>query len=206
MPRAGLNPAAVVAEAARLADDDGYDQLTLAALAGRLGVAIPSLYKHIDGLTGLRRLLAVQVVRELGQEIARAVMGRSGPDAVSALAVAYRRYALRHPGRYPALVAAPDPDDQALIAASEEVLSVIYAVLRGYGIEGTDAVDAARALRSALHGFVMLEIGGGFGLPRELVRSFEAMVAGLEVALASWTPPERPRNRRTAAVRTGGSR
>ncbi|GAB3952288.1 hypothetical protein GCM10027614_55720 [Micromonospora vulcania] len=51
MPRVGLNQQTVVREAARLADEVGYQQLTLAALAGRLGVALPSLYKHVRGRT-----------------------------------------------------------------------------------------------------------------------------------------------------------
>ena len=54
MPRAGLSTARVVAEAAALSDEIGYDKLTLTLLAERLGVAVPSLYKHIDGLEALR--------------------------------------------------------------------------------------------------------------------------------------------------------
>ena len=65
MPRAGLNRRAVVAAAAVLADEVGWEQLTLAGLAGRLGVRLPSLYKHIDSLDGLRRDVAVLAVGEL---------------------------------------------------------------------------------------------------------------------------------------------
>ena len=54
MPRAGLNGDRVVDEAERIADEVGLANLTLAALAERLGVRQPSLYKHIDGLAGLR--------------------------------------------------------------------------------------------------------------------------------------------------------
>jgi hypothetical protein len=47
-------------------------------------------------------------------------------------------------------------------------------------------VDATRALRSALHGFVVLENDGGFGLPRDVDRSFDQMVAALDLAIKSW--------------------
>ena len=79
------------------------------------------------------------------------------------------------------------------LAASDEVLRTVLAVLRSYGQEGGDAVDAARTLRSALHGFASLEVAGGFGLPRDVDRSFDRMVAALDVALRSWpsTPPDR---------------
>jgi hypothetical protein len=56
---------------------------------------------------------------------------------------------------------------------------VLLAILRGYGLEGDDAIHAARAVRSALHGFVSLEAAGGFGLPVELDASFERMVGAL---------------------------
>ena len=64
MPRAGLSPDLIVSEAARLADEVGRDRLTLTELAKRFGVAQPSLYKHVNGLDALQRLLAVRVLRE----------------------------------------------------------------------------------------------------------------------------------------------
>ncbi len=48
MPRAGLNTDRVVTEGAELADEVGLTKLTLAALATRLGVRQPSLFKHAD--------------------------------------------------------------------------------------------------------------------------------------------------------------
>jgi hypothetical protein len=61
---------------------------------------------------------------------------------------------------------------------------VLLAILRGYGLEGDDAIHAARAVRSALHGFVALEAGGGFGIPVELDESFDRMVAALARGLS----------------------
>ena len=40
----------VVAEAAALADERGIQALSLSPLAERLGVRVPSLYKHVGGL------------------------------------------------------------------------------------------------------------------------------------------------------------
>jgi AcrR family transcriptional regulator len=193
VPRAGLTPDVVVAEAAVVADESGYERLTLAAVAGRLGVALPSLYKHVRGLGGLQTGLATLAVRELGDELTRASVGRSGRDALIAVAAAYRSYVLAHPGRYAATVRAARPQDLDHQGASDEVLRTVLAVLRSYRLEGDDAVDAARTLRSALHGFASLEADGGFGLPRDVDRSFDRMVAALDVALRSWPsmPPDR---------------
>jgi AcrR family transcriptional regulator len=191
VPRAGLSRPVVVAAAADLADEVGWEQLTLAGLAGRLGVRLPSLYKHIDSLDGLRRDVAVLATTELGASVGAAAVGRAGGDALRALAEAYRGFGRRHPGRYAATVRAPAADDHEHAAAADGVLRVVLAVLAGYGLAGADAIDATRALRSALHGFVVLEAGGGFGLPADVDRSFERMVDGLDEALPRWADGER---------------
>lgn len=176
----------IAAEAARLADEVGPDRLSLAELAKRFGVAQPSLYKHIDGLDHLHGLLAVKVTREVGDQLRRAATGKAGPHALRALAAAYRDYARSRPGCYAYIARAPDTDDPDHQAAAAEILSVLYDVFAGYGITGDDAVDAARYVRSTLHGFVSLEHAGGFQMPRSAERSFERLVTAAEYALASW--------------------
>jgi AcrR family transcriptional regulator len=186
MPRAGLSSDVIVSEAAALVDETGRDRLTLAELAKRFGVAQPSLYKHVDGVDALHRLLTVKVLREVGDVLRRAATGRAGPDGLQAIAQAYRSYALAHPGCYSYILRAPEPGDDELTDAGNEILSVLYDVLAGYGIKGNDAVDAARYVRSALHGFVSLELGGGFKMPRSVDHSFRRLVAATDQALASW--------------------
>jgi len=186
VPRAGLTPVRVVAEAEVVADAVGLDRLTLAAVAGRLGVRIPSLYKHVDGIDGLRREIAVRAKTELGQAMARAAVGKAREDALTALAHAYRRWAKAYPGRYAATIRAPAPGDVDDEAASATAVQVVYDVLAGFGLSGADAVDATRALRATLHGFVALESAGGFGLPVDVDRSFDRVVDGLVTAMSHW--------------------
>lgn len=185
MPRVGLTPERVVAEAAAIADDLGFGELTLTAVAERVGVAVPSLYKHVGGLDDLHHRVAVEAVRGLGRAMATAVSTAPSGNRLAAMAHAYRHFATTHPGRYAATVQAPDPTDSELMTASEQVLQTVFEVLGDYGLEGDDAVDAARTIRSAIHGFVALEAAGGFGLPRDVDRSFEHMVATLEAGLSA---------------------
>ena len=185
MPRAGLDTDRVVDAAATIADADGLDAVTLARVAGGLGVRAPSLYNHVDGRAGLLRALALRGVRELTAALREAAIGRSGPDALAATARAYRAYAVAHPGLYAASVAAPAPDDAEHLAAAGETVDVVYAVLRGWQLAGDDAVHAARAFRSAIHGFVLLEATGGFGIPVDVDTSFERLVATLAGGLAT---------------------
>ncbi len=186
MPRAGVTHERVVAEAAAVSDAVGLERLTLAAVAQRFGVTMPSLYKHVAGLDALKRDLAVLGVRELTAALSSAAVGRAGPDALHAIANAYRDYAKTHPGRSAAAVRAPDPDDDEHIAASQAALAVFVAVLDGYDISGEDAIDAIRSLRAAMHGFVSLEAAGGFGLPRSVDATYTRLIDSLDTVFASW--------------------
>jgi AcrR family transcriptional regulator len=179
VPRAGLSTAAVVGAAADIADAEGLDALTLARLAGSVGVRTPSLYNHVAGLDDVRRRVALVALVELGDALRDATVGRAGDDALTAMARAYRAYAGAHPGRYAATQRAPAAGDEEIGTAAARAVDVLLAVLRGYGLEGDDAIHAARAVRSALHGFVALESGGGFGIPVALDESFDRMVAAL---------------------------
>jgi AcrR family transcriptional regulator len=196
MPRAGLTQEVVIARAADLADEIGYDQLTLTALAARLGVAVPSLYKHVDGLDSLRRGVALAAIRELGEALCGSLAetasaradtpgraDRSRRGDVQLIAAAYRRYALEHPGRYAATIRAAPSGDHELAAASDAVLGPVLDILATFGLQGDARIHAARALRAGLHGFVSLEAAGGFGLPQDVDRSFEAMIGMLERGL-----------------------
>lgn len=190
MPRAGLDAASVVAAAARLADRDGLEQLTLARLAAELGVRAPSLYAHIGGLGDLRDRVGALGVLELTDVLSDAAAGRSGREALHAVAVAYRAYARERVGVYAAMQRPPEAGDDERDAAAARLVGVLTAVLRGYGLEGDDAIHAVRLLRSALHGFVSLEGAGGFALPLELEQTYERLIEMVDRGLRA--DPEDP--------------
>ena len=175
MPRAGLSREAVVDLAVELVDADGFAALTLAAVAGRAGVAVPSLYKHIASLAELRSAVALVGLRELARRISAATVGRAGDEALRALGHEIRAFARQHPGLYAATVA-PDTDGVEQLQAAADAVALIAAVMRGFDLPEERSVDAIRAARSAVHGFVALEAGGGFGMPDDVDRSFEALL------------------------------
>ncbi|GAA4667746.1 TetR/AcrR family transcriptional regulator [Amycolatopsis dongchuanensis] len=176
MPRAGLVPATVIAAGAELADEVGFEALTMGLVAERLRVRSPSLYRHVESLDALRRGIALQAKRELGGATARAAVGKAGASAIHAFADAYRRWVLAHPGRYAASLRAPAPDDEEDRRVSDESLRALLDILGGFGLHDDDAIDAARALRSAIHGFVSLESSGAFGLSRDIDRSYRVLI------------------------------
>jgi AcrR family transcriptional regulator len=177
LPRAGLTGDDVVAAAAGLIDEIGYQELTMGLLAQRLGVRAPSLYKHVEGLADLQHRLATLAMTELGEAVRDAMQGRAGIDALRALLIATRAYVTAHPGRYTATVGAAftGPDDP-LLTASARVLASIAAVLRGYGV-GDDEMDhAIRTIRCTIHGFAALQASDGFQWSGDPDESFDWMI------------------------------
>ncbi|TNC48394.1 TetR/AcrR family transcriptional regulator [Mumia zhuanghuii] len=203
MPRVGLNRDRVVSVALDVVDAGGrtgFADLTLAAVASAAGVSTPSLYKHVPSLAALRRDIAVRAVEETVRTTARATIGRSGPEAVRALGHAIRDYAREHPGRYAAVQVAADPDDPddaPLADAGADAVAVLAAVVRGAGVADDRLVDAVRILRSAVHGFVTLELDLGFRLPDDLDASFDALLDVVVTGLAALGDPvaDPPRHR-----------
>ena len=184
MPRAGVTPDRVVEAAARLADEGGLESLTLAAVASDLGVRTPSLYKHVDGLPSLRRLLALRAKRELAGVLASATVGRARGDALRALATAYRDWARPRPASAMLVQAPPVEDDEDDQLASKALVEVVYGTLSGYALADDALVDATRTLRAGMVGFVALENSGAFGLARPVEESFRWWLDNLDRALA----------------------
>ncbi|MCW3006291.1 MAG: TetR/AcrR family transcriptional regulator [Solirubrobacterales bacterium] len=184
MARRGLDPARVVEAAARLADADGLPAVTLARVAAALDVRTPSLYNHVDGLDALRRGIALLGIAELIAALRDASVGRSGADALRAIARAQRAYALAHPGRYAAAAVSPPPDDAPWQAAGAEAVAVVGAALRGLDLGEEEQIHAIRGVRAAVHGFAALELAGGFGMAVDVDASFERLVDTLAAGLA----------------------
>lgn len=185
MPRAGLDAEAVVTAAAALADAEGLEAVTLARLAGALGIRVPSLYAHVEGLPGLRRRLAARGACELAAVLQAAAAGRADGDALSAAGAAYRTYAREHPGTYAAAQRYLDHDDPETLAAASQAVDVVAAVLRGYGLEQEDAIHAVRFVRAAFHGFVSLEAEAGFRIPLDPDETFARLLQVLDAGLRS---------------------
>ncbi|MGW0571406.1 TetR-like C-terminal domain-containing protein [Streptomyces tauricus] len=192
MARAGLTTERVVAAAADLADEVGFEHISLSALARRFGVKDASLYSHVKNLHDLRTRVAFLAGGEMIDRIADAVAGRAGKDALAAFADAYRAYALEHPGRYASTQIRIDQSLAATSPAFARTAEVTHGMLRAYGLEEPDLTDAVRLLRSTLHGYCALEATGAFGASRDVRTSWNRAVDALHVALEHWPREEPP--------------
>ena len=194
-PRRGrgrLDRAAILEQAAQLADREGLDALTLTALAGKLGIRPPSLYNHVASLEELRQVLAVRALAELDAALSRAALGKTGTGAVVALGEAYRAYAHAHPGLYAAITAVNSSATPELHAARTALLNTVGAVLRSFGLVGKkEVLHAMRTFYSLMHGFVSLEAEGSFALPVEPAASFRWLLTHFSVGLRNSRPSVR---------------
>jgi AcrR family transcriptional regulator len=156
-----LSREGIVDGALTFLDREGWDSLTINALATQLGTKGPSLYNHVDSLEDLRRAVRIRVIDDIITMLNRVGEGRARDDAVLVMAGAYRSYAHHHPGRYSAFTRMPPGgDDPEYAAATRGAAAPVISVLASYGLDGDEAFYAALEFWSALHGFVLLEMTG----------------------------------------------
>ncbi|HZG84579.1 TetR/AcrR family transcriptional regulator [Paenibacillus sp.] len=191
-PRAGLDMQTIVKTAADVADEQGWEQVSLGELAKRLNVRTPSLYNHIEGLPALRQRLAIHGLGRLLERMTAAAVGRSGDEAVMAMSEAYLAFARAHPGLYEATFRAPKPDDPEFGRAQSAVVELVLQVLRPYGLSDAATLHTIRGLRSILHGFASIERSGGFGMPLDTDESFRLLLGTFLAGVHAAAKKEQP--------------
>jgi AcrR family transcriptional regulator len=166
-PRSGgrstkLSRDVIVNAALTFLDREGWDSLTINALAAQLGTKGPSLYNHVNSLDDLRRSVRKRVVGDIIEMLGTVGQGRTRDDAVLVMSGAYRSYAHHHPGRYSAFTRMPldGGDDPEFTEVARAAAQPVIAVLASYGLDGEDAFYAALEFWAAMHGFVLLEMTG----------------------------------------------
>jgi len=186
VPRAGLDPATVVAAGAALADEVGFAGLTMGLLAERVGVRTPSLYKHVANQEDLNRRIAALALGEAADAVGAATQGHAGRDALAAAARAFRDFVLTHPGRYAATIGVePTGPDDPIAVSGSRLLGAFTAVLRGYDLAPGEMDHALRAVRSSLHGFATLQSASGFQWSADIDESFEWLIDLVDRGLRS---------------------
>ncbi|MBO1333194.1 TetR/AcrR family transcriptional regulator [Streptomyces sp. VRA16 Mangrove soil] len=157
--------AQIAAEARALLEESGPDALTMRALADRLGIKAPSLYKHFPDKAAVEAELVAQLLAESAEACERAE--RAEPGSLLALSRAYRAYALAHPHLYCLATERPLPR-HALPEGLEDRAAA--PLVRACGGD----LDLARAAWAFAHGMVVLEIHGRFPDGADLERAWRS--------------------------------
>lgn len=186
MVRVGLTTERVVRAGAELADEVGFDQVTVSELARRFDVKVASLYAHVTSSQDLKTRIALFALEELADRAADALAGRAGKDALIAFANAYRDYGREHPGRAAAARLRLDPETAAAGAGVRHA-RMTRAILRGYDLAEPDQTHAVRLLGSVFHGYSSLETAGGFSHSApDSQESWTRILDALDALLRNW--------------------
>lgn len=153
--------AAIVAAGREILEDAGAAGLTMQAVAARVGVRAPSLYKRIKDRDALLSAVAESAVDDLADRLEA-----NGAD-LTAAARAYRAFAHEHPEAL-RLIFTDSAPVQALERASAPVLRAAAAL-----VGDPEALNAARLFTAWATGFLQMELAGAFRLGGDVDEAFE---------------------------------
>lgn len=180
-PTPKLSTISLIDQAIALVDREGYDSLSVSAVANEMKVAPSALYTYCEGLNGLRNLVAIASTDNLTKRVRDAATGTSGEAAVTAIGIAYRRFSHEYPGQFASTIRPPAAGKAELDAANRSLLDVFVLVYMAMGLDEAQARLAARSTRSAIHGFVALEHSTGTapGHTEEYQHLLQVIIIGL---------------------------
>ncbi len=181
-PRAPSADVTVTARQSELAlaareilEAEGRDAVTMRAVAERVGIRAPSLYKHFRDKEELETAIIATGFEDFAasQERAAARAGSSGRAAgLAALAAAYRRFARRHPHLYRLMTEEPLRRDLLPPGLEDRAAHPLWEAV------GRDQ-DRARAAWAFAHGMVILELNGRFPPDADLDAAWAAGTSAL---------------------------
>ncbi|MET0726150.1 MAG: WHG domain-containing protein [Leifsonia sp.] len=178
--------AEIVRAGCAILEADGPSGLTMQAVAARVGVRAPSLYKRVRNRDELLGLIIQDALDDLGGRLDAAAVG-GGVDArtdLRELARITRAFAHERPAAYRMVFAdvpeASRPGREALAQASAAVLAVATALAGS-----DDALPAARTVTAWVTGFIGMELAGAFRLGGDVDEAFDYGVRRLAEAIAS---------------------
>lgn len=190
MPRAGLTRDKIIEAAGKLADEQGFESVTMAALSRLFNVRLPSLYAHLASADDLKKGIALLALQRLAEATEQAIAGRSGKDALTALVGAHRDFARKHPGLFQAARYPLDPES-AGASGGARLARINHAMLRGYDLDDEARVHATRFIGAFVLGFSLLELAGSFDHSTPAAElSWTRGIDGLDAVIRSWARPD----------------
>jgi AcrR family transcriptional regulator len=166
----------VLAAGHQVVERDGPLGLTLTSVARALDIKPPSLCHHVATNEALRWCVVEHSWSRLAQRLAD-IQVADPRQRLQAIATATRGFALEHPHSFELMVHTRLP--HARVAGSpvdSQLLVPLLTTFRELGLPKAQRVHAARAFRSALTGFLLLEIAGQFQLEASPDQSFAYLV------------------------------
>jgi AcrR family transcriptional regulator len=187
-----LDRPTLIRAAADLADEHGWNRLTLSLVARTVHRHVTSLYAHVDSLDALRRDVALLAADELAERVWTVALGRTREDALRAITEVYRAFSREHPGRAAAMLSADHRNDPEMQQKGRRLAEPIHATFRSFGLVDDQVVQAHRVFSSAVRGLGQAEAANVFPADGLLDETVEQMIRLFVVALESgqWPAPD----------------
>lgn len=177
MPRRGLTKQSVVAAAAQLIEQSGTSAFSMHALAQQLEVKTASLYNHISSMDALLAEVCVYALHLQRDAELAAIAGKTGPEAIYALADAYRSFAKAHRALYQHIISTAADCGEQLREVSQYMVEPFLTVLQDTALSDEERLHWQRVLRALLHGFAAQEQAGLLShLPAQVDESFHTAI------------------------------
>ena len=167
--------------AVALADEQGLDAVTMAAVAERLAVTPMALYRHVANKADLLDGLVEELLTEFPPSPAEVPWRQR----LSIMAANIRASAPRHPSVFPLLLQRPATTEEARVTRQ-----AIYAALGEAGVPEVSVAQVERILSTAILGFVVSEVAGRFR--HHTRRQLDADFQVLQKVLAGCVRSEAP--------------
>lgn len=162
MPTPERTSLAEIVDAGRtILEESGPVGLTMQAVASRVGVRAPSLYKRVKDRAALLEAVAAATIEDLTLRL-----DECGDD-LAGLAREYRTYARERPEGFRLMFSPAAPQD-AIDRAAGPILRAAAA-----RVGDDEALDAARLFTAWTTGFLQMELSASFRLGGDVDQAFE---------------------------------
>ena len=179
----------IVAAGRELLEAGGLDAVTMLAVAERVGVRAPSLYKRFSDRGALIGAIGSAALKDLADALEPFVRDSDPAAALLEIALAFRAFAKRNPHAYELLFMSLPPGSRPPAELNARAAAPLLDVTER--LVGSDrGLEAARLVTAFAHGFVSMEITGAFRLGGDVDEAYRYGVGVLVDALAN--PRRRP--------------
>lgn len=142
-----------------LAEEMDVQQITFQHLAKRLDIKAPSLYNHFKNIRDVKTALTAKLLQELNDQLRRALVGKSGQEALQIYAETYRSFAFSNQAVYELLISVPHTNEAVLLDGIHETNQIILQIFEAFQLTKEEKVHRSRELRSMIHGYLSLRFG-----------------------------------------------
>jgi AcrR family transcriptional regulator len=151
----------IVTSARQIAENEGWDAVTIRRLASEIEYSQPVLYSHFANRDAIVAAVAVEGFKELTSVLKEAAGKPAGhQEALSAVSAAYFDFARHRPAIYEAMFVLPVELHFAQNDTRSELHSAFQAMTAAVSPFCTDVDTVTETFWAALHGLAQLEASG----------------------------------------------